>query len=58
MIAAGLIVFLPAGPALVGAALAALVALLRTPARHRQADETDETAAADTTEASGPSQET
>ncbi|MGW4250483.1 AzlC family ABC transporter permease [Streptomyces californicus] len=54
VIAAGLIVFLPAGPALVGAALAALVALFRTPARHRQADETDETTAADTTEAAEP----
>ncbi|MFE5211690.1 AzlC family ABC transporter permease [Streptomyces sp. NPDC056600] len=32
VIAAGLVHFLPAGPALVGAALAALVALLRTPA--------------------------
>ncbi|WP_218924115.1 AzlD domain-containing protein [Streptomyces sp. f150] len=53
-IAAGLIVFLPAGPALVGAALAALVALLRTPARHRRADETGEKAEAETTEAAGP----
>ncbi|WP_050513653.1 AzlC family ABC transporter permease [Streptomyces griseus] len=53
-IAAGLIVFLPAGPALVGAALAALVALLRTPARHRRADETGEKAVAETTETAGP----
>ncbi|MFD3516399.1 AzlC family ABC transporter permease [Streptomyces sp. NPDC058657] len=33
VLAAGLIVFLPAGPALVGAALAALVALFRAPAQ-------------------------
>ncbi|MFJ4124345.1 hypothetical protein ACIP3U_23875 [[Kitasatospora] papulosa] len=55
-IVAGLIVFLPAGPALVGAALAALVALLRTPVRHRQAEKTDETAVAETIEAAGPAE--
>ncbi|WP_424570895.1 hypothetical protein [Streptomyces sp. CH-036] len=53
-IAAGLIVFLPAGPALVGAALAALVALLRTSARHRRADGTGEKAVAETMETAGP----
>ncbi|MFE9458632.1 AzlC family ABC transporter permease [Streptomyces californicus] len=58
MIAAALIVFLPAGPALVGAALAALIALVRAPARAGQAEEADGTTAdeatADGTRAGGP----
>ncbi|MFH9590181.1 AzlC family ABC transporter permease [Streptomyces luteogriseus] len=40
VLAAGLIVFLPAGPALVGTALASLVALFRTPAGPESAQET------------------